>query len=157
MNTFFCMPYGFMSPQHFPGLPWPEGLSVHRWAVLSLWSFLSSTISPGRQCPQPCAVFVQHPELLKTGINKWSTWKDHAPSFMSRVNLFIFSFWPSISLGWTLSKSPGSFLSQLDQLPGSLGGTGRDSVCQAWSCQMMCTKSLCCYWCLRLSGTNYKS
>jgi len=48
-------------------------------------------------------------------------------------------------------------LSQLDQLPVSLGGTGRDSVCQAWSCQTMCTKSMCCYWCLRLSGTNYKS
>lgn len=48
-------------------------------------------------------------------------------------------------------------MSQLDQLPGSLGGTGRDSVCQARSCQTMCTKSRCGYGCLRLSGTNHKS
>lgn len=143
-----------------PAFPWSEIYSAQpplTWELVSapltcttVWSFPSSIVSSWMQCPQSRALFIQYKELLKTGKNKWSTWKYHTLSFMSRVNFFGFqSPWGEHSRR-VLVGSWASWISCLDLWVGLA-----ETACARPGADKWCAQSLlCCYWCLRLSGTN---
>lgn len=121
MNLLHCPGQRFM----LPSLPWLESFSVHHWSMLLLWSFPSSSITSWRQWPQ-------------AGINKWNTWKDHALSFMGRVNFFGFqSAW--IKHSWrVLVASWASWIGCLDLWVGLA-----ETECARPRAAKWCAHSLC--------------